>query len=73
MTVERVRPAWEEKIKPRFATNPSVSVVGHQNALRALVKVLEPQIEIEKFDLPTATPLVFEFGEKTHRRFFEVS
>jgi bisphosphoglycerate-dependent phosphoglycerate mutase len=50
-----------------------VIVVGHQNALRALVKVLEPEIEIEKFDLPTATPLVFEFGEKTHRRFFEVS
>ena len=73
MTVERVRPAWEEKIKPSFATNHSVIVVGHQNALRALVKVLEPQIEIEKFDLPTATPLVFEFGEKTHRRFFEVS
>lgn len=40
--------------------NKRVLVVSHMNTLRALVKIIEPKVEIKDFNLPTATPLVVE-------------
>ena len=64
-TVARTMPYWECEILPALARYDQVLVVAHGNSLRGIVKHLKGISDeaISEFNLPTATPYVFEFGE----------
>lgn len=63
MVRERLAPLWEEVIAPALQDGRTVMVVSHGNTLRALVKQLDAVSDDDIFhlDLPTATPLLYEF------------
>jgi len=66
-TVARTLPYWNEKIAPLVEQNKTVLVSAHGNSLRAIVKVLDglaPEV-IEKTNIPTGIPLVYEFERGT--------
>ena len=58
-------PYWQCEILPSLAWYDQVLVVAHGNSLRGIVKHLKGISDeaISEFNLPTATPYVFEFGE----------
>jgi 2,3-bisphosphoglycerate-dependent phosphoglycerate mutase len=62
---ERVRPFYNNVIKPRLIDKQNVMIVAHGNSLRALIKDLENLSgnEIVNFELPTATARLFEFND----------
>ncbi|MBR7153083.1 MAG: 2,3-diphosphoglycerate-dependent phosphoglycerate mutase [Candidatus Methanomethylophilaceae archaeon] len=62
-TIDRVVPYFDEEIKPRMLAGERVLIVAHGNSLRALVKVFENlgDDEIVGVNIPTGTPLVYEF------------
>ena len=64
-TVARTMPYWQCEILPSLARYDQVLVVAHGNSLRGIVKHLKGISDeaISEFNLPTATPYVFEFGE----------
>ena len=64
-TVDRVVPFWLDVISPDVYENKKVLIVSHMNSLRALVKHLSNMNEqqILGFNIPTATPLVYELDE----------
>lgn len=63
MTSKRVRPLWEDQLAPELLAKKTVLVCGHGNSLRALVQFLEniPTDQVDKIDIPNATPLVYRF------------
>ncbi|HYA36760.1 MAG TPA: 2,3-bisphosphoglycerate-dependent phosphoglycerate mutase [Candidatus Methylomirabilis sp.] len=63
-TAARLWPYWEASIAPAVARGERVLVVSHGNTLRALVMRLENMSEhdVERFEIPTGVPLVFEFA-----------
>ena len=64
-TIERVIPYFEEVIKPDMKAGKRVLIAAHGNSLRALVKYLDgltPE-EILNVNIPTGSPLVYEFDE----------
>ena len=64
-TIERVVPYFEEVIKPEMKAGKRVLIAAHGNSLRALVKYLDnltPE-EILNVNIPTGSPLVYEFDE----------
>ena len=63
---ERVLPYYENVIAPRLLDGQNVQIVAHGNSLRALIKVLEnvSDQDIVNFELPTATPRLYEFDSK---------
>ncbi len=63
---ERVMPYFEEEIAPKLLEGKNVMVVAHGNSLRALIKTLEniADNEIANFELPTATPRLYEFDSQ---------
>ncbi len=63
---ERVLPYYENVIAPRLLDGKNVLIVAHGNSLRALIKALENvgDEEIVNFELPTATPRLYEFDSK---------
>ena len=65
VTLERVLPFWEDQIAPAILSGKRVLVAAHGNSLRGIVKHLKGISDeaISEFNLPTATPYVFEFGE----------
>lgn len=66
LTIERVRPCWEELIVPALRLYKSVVIAAHGNSLRALVMMLKhltPE-EILKEEIPTGTPRVFTLDER---------
>ena len=65
VTLERVLPFWEDQIAPAIIARKRVLVAAHGNSLRGIVKHLKGISDeaISEFNLPTATPYVFEFGE----------
>ena len=65
-TLERVLPIWQDEIAVDLMDGKDVLVVAHGNSLRSLVKYLLnlSEEEILKFEIPTATPLVFDLDEK---------
>jgi 2,3-bisphosphoglycerate-dependent phosphoglycerate mutase len=73
-TVERVLPCWHQSIAPALGRGEQVLVVAHGNSLRGLVKFLSamPDEEIANFELPTGSPLVYEFDEvlRSCKRYF---
>ncbi len=70
----RVVPFWTSTLRPAVAAGRSVLVVAHGNALRSLIKHLDgaSDAEIAQIELPTATPLIYEFDADMRplRRFF---
>ncbi len=63
MTAARVIPYYQERIVPQLRAGQRVLVSAHGNSLRALVmhiEALSPQ-QIVQREIPTGTPLVYEF------------
>jgi 2,3-bisphosphoglycerate-dependent phosphoglycerate mutase len=60
----RLLPYWYDGIVPDLRSAQCVLVVSHGNTLRALIKHLEGMSagEVARLNVPTATPLVYEFG-----------
>ena len=65
-TIERVVPFYLETIKADMKAGKRVVVAAHGNSLRALVKYLDnlSNEEILGVNIPTATPLVYEFDDE---------
>jgi len=63
--VRRVRPAWEELIRPALEAGEVVFVVAHGNSLRALCSTMEhlSDAETECLNIPAGHPLVYEFRD----------
>jgi len=66
LTFNRVIPYWKEKILPNLKKNKKIIIVAHGNSLRALIKYLDNMNDdkILQLDIPTGTPIVYEFDEK---------
>lgn len=64
-TMHRVSQVWHGSILPRLHRGRKILIVAHGNTLRALIKHLEqiPDDEIAELNIPTGTPLVYEFND----------
>ncbi len=64
-TIERVVPYFNEVIKKDMQDGKRVIIAAHGNSLRALVKYFDnlSDEEIIGVNIPTGTPLVYEFDE----------
>ena len=64
-TLIRVRPYWEENIKPWLRQGKTVLIAAHGNSLRALVKMLDnvSEEDIVGLNIPTGVPLVYELDD----------
>ncbi|MDJ0909919.1 MAG: 2,3-diphosphoglycerate-dependent phosphoglycerate mutase [Woeseiaceae bacterium] len=65
ITLERVRPSWNELIAPDLKAGKDVLIAAHGNSLRALVKMLDDvsDEEITGFNIPTGIPLAYELDD----------
>ncbi len=65
LTLDRVRPCWEELIAPDLKAGKNVLIAAHGNSLRALVKMLDgiSDEEITGFNIPTGIPLAYELDD----------
>lgn len=65
MTLERVKPCFEELIAPDLKKGKNVLISAHGNSLRALVKMLDDvsEEEITGFNIPTGIPLAYELDD----------
>lgn len=65
-TIARLMPYYNDVIMPALDTNDDVLVVAHGNSLRGIVKEIRGMTneEIIKFNIPTATPYIFEFDDQ---------
>lgn len=63
--IERIMPYYDNVIAKAFENHDEVLVVAHGNSLRSIVKKLRGMSneEIIEFNIPTATPYVFEFDD----------
>ncbi|MDH5444024.1 MAG: 2,3-bisphosphoglycerate-dependent phosphoglycerate mutase [Gammaproteobacteria bacterium] len=61
----RVVDCWQEKILPQIKQGQRLLISAHGNSLRALMMELEGMSveEIEKFEIPTATPILYLFDK----------
>ena len=64
-TIERVVPYFNEVIRPDMQAGKRVIIAAHGNSLRALVKYFDriSDEEIVGVNIPTGTPLVYEFDD----------
>lgn len=64
-TIERVIPYFESVIKEDMKAGKRVLITAHGNSLRALVKYFDglSDEEIIGVNIPTGSPLVYEFDE----------
>ncbi|MCR5372195.1 MAG: 2,3-diphosphoglycerate-dependent phosphoglycerate mutase [Solobacterium sp.] len=67
-TVERAVPYFEEVIKEDMKAGKRVLIAAHGNSLRALVKYFDnlTNDEIIGVNIPTGSPLVYEFDDDFH-------
>ncbi|MCR5262521.1 MAG: 2,3-diphosphoglycerate-dependent phosphoglycerate mutase [Clostridiales bacterium] len=65
-TIERVVPYFEDVIKADMKAGKRVIIAAHGNSLRALVKYFDnlSSEEIIGVNIPTGTPLVYEFDDE---------
>lgn len=63
-TTERVRAAWHEALVPLLQGDRSILLVGHGNALRALIGVLENLSDdmLTRLEIANGAPILYEFG-----------
>lgn len=68
MTIDRVRPCWEELIVPALHLYGNVMIAAHGNSLRALVMMLNhlSPDQIVGEEIPTGTPRVFTLDSSLH-------
>jgi 2,3-bisphosphoglycerate-dependent phosphoglycerate mutase len=66
MTLDRVRPCWDELIAPTLKQGKNVLIAAHGNSLRALVKMLDEisDEQITGFNIPTGVPIVYELDRR---------
>ncbi len=64
-TLERVLPVWHKEIAPKIMEGKKIIISAHGNSLRALIKHLDniSDNEIVNLNIPTGTPLVYEFDK----------
>ncbi|MBI1424711.1 MAG: 2,3-bisphosphoglycerate-dependent phosphoglycerate mutase [Gammaproteobacteria bacterium] len=62
-TRARVAAFWQDQIVPRLVKGERILISGHGNTLRALLMELAGMsvAEVESFEIPTATPILYEF------------
>ncbi len=65
ITLDRVRPYWEDRIVTELKLGTNVLIAAHGNSLRALVKMLEgiSDTAITEFNIPTGAPRIYEFDQ----------
>ena len=65
ITLERVKPCWDDVIAPDLRAGKNVLISAHGNSLRALVKMLDnvSDEEITGFNIPTGIPLAYELDD----------
>ena len=65
LTLERVRPCWNDRIAPDLKAGRNVLIAAHGNSLRAMVKMLDgvSDEEITGFNIPTGIPLAYELDD----------
>lgn len=66
-TMDRVMPLWNS-IEEKLKQNQNILIVAHGNSLRSLVKYIKniDDEQISLFEIPTASPLVFEWESVNH-------
>ena len=73
-TIQRVSKYYDEVIKEAMKENDTIIIVAHGNSLRGLIKYLDKMNddEVIKLELPTGTPLCYEFDENLNpiRRYY---
>ena len=64
-TIARAIPYYLEEIKPQMKAGKRIVIAAHGNSLRALVMYLDKMSkeEVLGLNIPTATPLVYEFDD----------
>jgi 2,3-bisphosphoglycerate-dependent phosphoglycerate mutase len=62
----RVLAFWHEQVQPRLLRGDRILLSAHGNSLRALLMGLADMsvAEVESFEIPTATPIVYQFDQK---------
>lgn len=65
LTLERVKPCWNEYIAPDLRRGRNVLIAAHGNSLRALVKMLDglSDDDITGFNIPTGIPIAYELDD----------
>ena len=65
LTLERVKPCWDDVIAPDLRAGKDVLISAHGNSLRALVKMLDEvsDEDITQFNIPTGIPLSYELDD----------
>ena len=65
--VERTKPFWTQVIVPRLRLGKKLMIVGHENNLRSILKVLDriPEDDIIHVDLPRSIPLIYHLDPNT--------
>ena len=65
LTLDRVRPCWEELIAPDLRAGKNVLIAAHGNSLRALVKMLDGMSDedITQFNIPTGIPMEYQLDD----------
>ncbi len=65
ITLDRVKPCWQDVIAPDLEAGKNVLIAAHGNSLRALVKMLDgiSDEDITGFNIPTGIPLVYELAD----------
>jgi 2,3-bisphosphoglycerate-dependent phosphoglycerate mutase len=68
--VERVRPYYNEHIKPLLDEGKNVLIAAHGNTLRAMLIILEENTpeNINSAEIPTGVPLVFEMDKAAKQK-----
>jgi 2,3-bisphosphoglycerate-dependent phosphoglycerate mutase len=68
MLNNRVLPYWNRFITPQILLGRKIIIAAHGNTLRGIVKYLDEMSasDIEKFDIPTGAPLVYELDSDLH-------
>ncbi|WP_318479959.1 2,3-diphosphoglycerate-dependent phosphoglycerate mutase [Photobacterium leiognathi] len=65
-TYDRVLPFWNGTVVPNIESGSDILIAAHGNSLRALIKYLDniADEDIVDVEIPTASPLVYEFDEQ---------
>ncbi len=69
-TAARTLPYFDKEIMPLLNQNKNIIVAAHGNSLRSIAMKLENMTEeqILQFEIPTATPLIYEINGKEIKR-----
>jgi 2,3-bisphosphoglycerate-dependent phosphoglycerate mutase len=59
--VGRIKPLWEQSIKPKIQENKKILIVAHGSSIRALIYLLDHinSEDIKNVDIPNGTPIIY--------------